>query len=122
MFASKRRPLWHELPTATRVVFVDWPHARLGSPIVDVVTVLSSVAVAGIDPDPYLPDQLDPRDVNAVLAAHAGFCFAGGLSVMPPGLEPIADAKLVIGRATVNWLERRSTGRLSHPHRLGCNA
>ena len=40
------------LLSADRVSFVDWPHARLGNPLVDLVSVLSTVAVTGHDPGP----------------------------------------------------------------------
>jgi hypothetical protein len=55
-----------DLLTPDRVLFVDWPHARLG-----------------------------------------GFLLAGGLHPVPPGLEPIAEAKLHLGRGAVRWLQRR---------------
>jgi Ser/Thr protein kinase RdoA (MazF antagonist) len=71
------------LVTTDRVVFVDWPHACLGAPIVDLVTLLSSAAAEGIDPESYLRTYAagtDPARVDAILAAHAGFLLAGGLA------------------------------------------
>jgi hypothetical protein len=91
------------LLTADRVVIVDWPHARLGSPLIDRVMLLSSAAADGIDPEPYV----GPAEIDSVLAAHAGFCLNGGLSQPPPGLEPIVAAKLAIGLAATGWLRRR---------------
>jgi hypothetical protein len=94
------------------VVVVDWPHARRGSPVVDLVTVLTSAAADGLDPEPALrrhAAHVPPGDVDAVLAAHAGFLVAGGLAAMPPGLEPIAAAKRALGSAAVTWLRRRLT-------------
>lgn len=104
------------LLTPERVLFVDWPHARLGAPIVDLVIVLSSAAADGIDPQPILYNQPvtaehAPGVIDAVLAAHAGFCIVGGLYPPPPGLEPIADAKLKLGRGAVDWLQRRLNSR-----------
>lgn len=91
-----------------RVVFVDWPHARLGAPVVDLVTVLLSVAADGVDPAPYLPDQRDGgAAVTAVLAAHTGFLLAGGLSAPPPGLEALTAAKLRLGLGALGWLRGR---------------
>jgi Ser/Thr protein kinase RdoA (MazF antagonist) len=103
------------LLTRDQVLFVDWPHARLGAPIIDLLLVLSSVAADGIDPEPILARQplaahVEPRAIDAVLAAHAGFCVAGALLPAPPGLEPITEAKLALGLATVNWLARRTAG------------
>lgn len=99
------------LLTAGRVVFVDWPHARLGAPVVDLVTFLSSVAADGLDPAPYLPDQRSGQNrgaaVTAVLAAHTGFLLAGGLSAPHPGLEAITAAKLRLGLGALRWLRGR---------------
>jgi Ser/Thr protein kinase RdoA (MazF antagonist) len=100
------------LLTPDRVVFVDWPHARLGAPLVDLVTVLSSAAADGIDPEPVLaahPTGAPPEAVDAVLAAHCGFLLDGGLSGSTPGLEAIAAAKLRLGLGAVAWLRRRLT-------------
>lgn len=93
------------LLTGDRVVFVDWPHARLGAPVVDLVTYLSSVAADGVDPEPYLP--AGSAAVTEVLAAHAGFLLAGGLAAPHPGLEAITTAKLRLGLAALDWLRRR---------------
>jgi Ser/Thr protein kinase RdoA (MazF antagonist) len=102
------------LMTPSRVLFVDWPHARLAAPFLDLLLLLSSAAAGGIDPEPIIRDNplttgTDPRAIDAVLAAHAGFCFAGALAPAPPGLEPITAAKLALGRATIAWLKRRLT-------------
>lgn len=100
------------LLTADRVLFVDWPHARLGAPFLDLVMLLSSASADGIDPDPILHHhpltaRVDPPVIDAVLAAHAGFLLATGLDPHPPGLQPIAEAKIRLGRATLRWLRQR---------------
>ena len=97
---------------AGRVLFVDWPHARLGAPFIDLLLLLSSAASSGIDPEPILARQplaarVEPRAIDAILAAHAGFCVAGALLPAPPGLQPVTEAKLSLGQATVKWLARR---------------
>jgi hypothetical protein len=97
------------LLTRDRVVFVDWPHARLGAPVIDLVTLLSSAAADGIDPEPYLVGNFPSEDLDAILTAHAGFLLAGGLAPMPPGLEAIAAEKLRLGLGAIHWLRRRST-------------
>jgi hypothetical protein len=99
------------LLTSDRVVFVDWPHARLGAPVVDLITLLSSVAADGIDPAPYLPLALPgldnrPASFDAILVAHAGFLLAGAFAPVSPGLEAIADEKLRLGIGAVRWLQR----------------
>jgi Phosphotransferase enzyme family len=103
------------LLTADEVLFADWPHARLGAPFIDLLLLLSSAASSGIDPEPILARHplaadVEPRAIDAVLAAHAGFCVAGALLPAPPGLEPITEAKSSLGLATVEWLARRKPG------------
>jgi hypothetical protein len=96
------------LLTDRDVVFVDWPHARLGAPIIDLIAVLTSAAADGFDPARLLRDLPgSPGVVDAVLTAHTGFLLNGGLSPMPPGLEPIAAEKLRLGLGAARWLEAR---------------
>jgi Ser/Thr protein kinase RdoA (MazF antagonist) len=103
------------LVTPDRVVFVDWPHARRGAPFVDLVITLSSAAGDEVDPESVMREyqrrrQVDPADVTAVLAAHAGFCVAGALAKVPAELKPIAAAKHRLGESALAWLEKRLTG------------
>lgn len=98
------------------VYFVDWPHARRGTPAVDVIAVLSTAAWHGIDPEPFvathpLTADLDVQAVDGLLAAHAGFCIAGTLGELPPGMHHIRDYKLGLGRAALSWLDRRLNQR-----------
>lgn len=98
------------LLTPDRVVFVDWPHARRGSNVVDLVTVLSSAVDDGLDPDAALrrhAAHVPGDEIDAVLAAHAGFLVSGGLAELPPGLERIAAAKRTLGAAATRWLRHR---------------
>ena len=104
------------LRTDRRVLFVDWPHARLGAPFIDVLTLLASAGDAGIDLDPLLARQavtadVEPGSLDAVLAALTGFWLAGGLAELPPALQPIAVAKLAFGRSALCWLQRRLGAR-----------
>ena len=97
------------LLTPQRVFFVDWPHARLGNPAIDLILILSSAAADGIDPEPLLATRTASEQacLDAILAAHAGFLIAGGLSEPLPGLEAIPKAKLHLGNGAVRWLRRR---------------
>jgi aminoglycoside phosphotransferase (APT) family kinase protein len=104
------------LLTPDRVLFVDWPHARLGAPFIDLLMMLISAAADGIDPEPLLRDHpavagTDPRAVTGVLAALTGFCLADAVKEAPPGLEPIVAAKLELGRGALGWLRGRLSGR-----------
>jgi len=104
---------FNTLLTTDRVVFLDWPHARLGASVIDLITLLSSAAADGIDPEPYLgaaASEVQPATIDAILAAHAGFLLAGGLSPAPPGLEAIPAAKRQLGLGAVRWLEHRVGG------------
>jgi len=99
-----------------RVVFVDWPHARLGAPYVDLIMLLSSAAADGIDPEPLarrhpVAADVEPGIIDAVLAAYAGFWMDGGLATLPAEFQPIADYKLRLGLGAIRWLRHRLTGR-----------
>ena len=104
------------LLTAERVLFTDWPHARLGAPFLDLIMFASSAAAAGVDPQPIVTGhtpaaQTDPDVIDAVLAAHAGFCLGGGLERVSPALAPIIAAKAELGIAATAWLQRRLAQR-----------
>jgi aminoglycoside phosphotransferase (APT) family kinase protein len=94
------------LLTPQRVVFVDWPHARVGNALVDMVLLLSGAAADGLDPEPFLRAG-ENGALTAILAAHAGFLLAGGLSEPWPGLEAITAAKLHLGTGSLGWLHDR---------------
>jgi hypothetical protein len=100
------------LITGERVLLADWPHARLGAPFVDLIMFASSVAAAGIDPEPIVTGHVpaaetEPHVIDEVLAAHAGFCMAGGLHPESPTFAPIIAAKAELGIAATAWLQRR---------------
>jgi aminoglycoside phosphotransferase (APT) family kinase protein len=104
------------LLTGDQVLFVDWPHARLGAPFVDVVILPASAAADGVDPEPFiaispLTASVDPRVIDGLLAAHAGFCMHGALSPLEAGLEPVFAAKRELGLAAAGWLQRRLLSR-----------
>ena len=104
------------LLTADQVLFVDWPHARLGAPFIDVVLLLASAVADGVDPEPFMAASpltagIDPGAIDGLLAAHAAFCLSGALQPPEPGLEPIHAAKLELGLAALGWLGRRFDGR-----------
>ena len=96
------------LLTRAGAMLVDWPHARLGAPVIDLLTVLASAAADGIDPEPALhaqPAAATPGDIDAILAALSGFWLAGAVEESCPA--PIAAAKLHLGRGALSWLLRR---------------
>ncbi len=100
------------LITPQRAFFVDWPHARLGNPLIDVLSLLSTVALHGRDPSPYveahpLAATSHPRTIDALLAAHAGFCAAGALAPVRDTHRSIRDAKRELASGYLTWLEHR---------------
>lgn len=98
--------------TSDRVYVVDWPHARLGAPYLELLLLLSSAAADGINPELWmhtdpLTTSVDPHEIDAVLAAHAGFCLNGALDTVHPGLQPIVDAKHHLAHGALSWLQHR---------------
>lgn len=99
------------------VWFVDWPHAAVGAPWLDLLFMLPSVAMqggAGIDLDlddvwaGYGPARgADPDAVNAMLAAVAGYFVSNSLEPAPPNLPRIREFQRAQGTAALTWLWRR---------------
>lgn len=100
------------LRTEVGVVFVDWPHACLGAPWMDLVGLLPSVGMQG-GPDPETVWQqavgsaAEPDRVNAVLAAVAGFFLVGAIQPAPPNLPTVRTFQRLQGDVTLNWLRAR---------------
>jgi aminoglycoside phosphotransferase (APT) family kinase protein len=92
------------------VVVVDWPHACLGAPFVDLVLFAPSVAMQG---GPQLPELLAlsrqgrdvPRDsLTAVLCALAGYFTRQALLPPPPGLPTLRSFQDAQGAVARRWL------------------
>ncbi len=96
------------------VWFVDWPHATVGAPWVDLLFMLPSVAMQG---GGACPDDVwaghgpargaNPDAVNAVLAAVAGFFVSRSLEPTPPNLPRIREFQRAQGDAALTWLWHR---------------
>jgi hypothetical protein len=100
------------LLTRERVFAVDWPHAWIGAAHCDLVTLLSSTALSGIDPQPLaerhpLTRDLDPMRINVLLAAHAGFLFRVATSAGPSTDRHLVDMMIALGNGSLGWLQRR---------------
>ena len=100
------------LLTERGVVFVDWPHAQVGAPWVDLVLFLPSVAMQG-GPDPESlfwghpsARHADRDSVIAALAGVAGFFVHGATEDPPPGLPTLRRFQLAQGTEAVRWLRR----------------
>lgn len=99
------------------VKVVDWPHARVGAPWVDLLFFAPSVAMQG-GPHPedllarYAPARrADPEAVTAVVAAIAGFFTVEGLRPAPPGLPTLRAFQEAQGKEAREWLARRTGWR-----------
>jgi aminoglycoside phosphotransferase (APT) family kinase protein len=101
------------LVTPERVVFVDWPHASLGAPWLELLCFLPSVAMQG-GPQPWEIFDVHPvsceapaERVDAVLAALAGFFVYASAQQPPPGLPTLRDFQRAQGVEALAWLRRR---------------
>jgi hypothetical protein len=96
------------------VVFVDWPHAAVGAPVLDVVIWAPSVALeGGPEPEQLLAlhpgaRRADPAAVSALLAALAGYFVAHALRPDPPGLPTLRPFQAAQGEVALAWLRRRT--------------
>jgi serine/threonine protein kinase len=102
------------LRPAGGVVFVDWPHAAVGSPALDLVCWAPSVVLEG-GPDPeellsrHAPSRdADPAAVTAMVAAVAGFLIRHSLLPPPPGLPTLRPFQAAQGEVARAWLQRRT--------------
>jgi aminoglycoside phosphotransferase (APT) family kinase protein len=114
------------LLTADRVYVVDWPHARLGQPWVDLVGFAPSVAMQGGPP----PEELlmrhasaraaDPAAITAFIAALAGYFTFQALLPPAPGLPTLRRFQAAQGEIARRWLDERtglSKAPREAPHR-----
>ncbi len=99
--------------TPDRVYVVDWPSAAVGAWWVDILGMAPSVAMqGGPSPCEFLTRfpaarQIDPDDINAVLAAIAGYFTHRALQPGPPGLSALRAFQAAQGKVARAWLARR---------------
>jgi hypothetical protein len=96
-------------------VFVDWPHAAVGTPVFDLVAWAPSVVLEG-GPQPeqllaaHRPSRsADPDVVSVLLAAVSGFFVSHALRPPGPGLPTLRLFQAAQGEVAVAWLRRRTT-------------
>ena len=97
-----------------RVWLVDWPHASLGAPWVDLVLMLPSIAHDG-GPEPEevwassrVGRGVDPDALTAMVAALDGYFTVRANEPPPPGLPHLRPAQAAFGRVTRRWLRSRT--------------
>ena len=102
------------LLTAGGVVFVDWPHAAVGTPAFDVIAWAPSVVLEGGPPPEELlgrhvsPIRVDSDAITVLLTAVAGFFVAHSLRPGPPGLPTLRAFQAAQGEVALAWLRRRT--------------
>ncbi len=102
------------LISQTGPVFVDWPHAAVGTPVFDLVAWAPSVVLeGGPQPEELLaahgPSRsADPDIVSVLLAAVSGFFVAHSLRPPPPGLPTLRPFQATQGEVALAWLRRRT--------------
>ena len=95
---------------ATTCWLVDWPHAALGAPWLDLALMLPSVAMqGGGDPAVIFRSQrvshgVDDDRLRAVLAAVAGYLAHGALQPAPLGIPNLRRFQAAQALATLTWL------------------
>ncbi len=100
--------------TENRVVIVDWPAAAVGAPWVDMLAMAPSVVLeGGPDAEAFFlmhpaSREADPGQVNAVLAAFAGFFTVQALQPPPPGLPTLRAFQAAQGEVARRWLAERA--------------
>jgi aminoglycoside phosphotransferase (APT) family kinase protein len=95
------------------VVVVDWPHASVGAPWLDVVCLLPSVGLDG-GPSPMDVEAVlvpfagvDPDAVDLVLVGLTGYFTLHGLQPDPPGLPTLRAFQRAQGEVARDWLAHR---------------
>jgi hypothetical protein len=96
------------------VVFVDWPHAVVGTPVFDLVAWAPSVVLEGGSKpeqllDHHAPSRVaDPDVVTVLLAAVCGFFVTHSFHSPPPGLPTLRAFQAAQGEVALAWLKRRT--------------
>jgi hypothetical protein len=102
------------LLAADGVVFVDWPHAAVGTSVFDVIGWAPSVVLEGGPPPEELlarhvaPIPVDPDVVTVLLAAVAGFFVERSHRPPMPGLPTLRPFQAAQGEVALDWLRRRT--------------
>lgn len=95
-----------------RVLFVDWAGACVGAAHIDLLFMLPSMAMHGVDAEAVVTKhpvtrELPDRTIDASLAAVAGYFVARSTLPPPTNLPTIRDFQRAQGIAVVDWLAAR---------------
>lgn len=95
------------------VVFLDWPHAARGAPLLDVIGFAPSVGMQGGPDLDWIVDRhpataaADPDDVLVLLTALAGYFTESALRPPPRGLPTVRAFQAAQGAVARRWLADR---------------
>lgn len=93
------------------VWLVDWPHAMMGAPWVDLVGFLPSVQMQGGGPcaahfrDHALGRSVEHEELRAVVAAVAGFFLLGSWEPAPEQIPTVREFQFAQAVPAVRWLQ-----------------
>lgn len=94
-----------------RVWLIDWPHASVGAPWVDLAFMLPSVALQGGAGDPaWLFSRseasrgVSPADLRAALTGLAGYFAWSAGQPAPPGIPNLRAFQAAQAGATLRWI------------------
>lgn len=97
-------------PDHRTVWLIDWPHASVGAPWLDLAFMLPSVALQG-GGDPHtlfrghaVSDGVRDHELRAALAGLAGYFTWSALQPSPPGIPNLRAFQHAQGVATLEWL------------------
>ena len=96
------------------VVFVDWPHAAVGTPVFDVSPgrprscSRAARRPRSCWPATVAPVRVDPDVITVLLAAVGGFFVAHSLRPPPPGCRPCGRSRPPRATVALAWLRRRT--------------
>ncbi|WP_432563285.1 phosphotransferase [Kineococcus sp. SYSU DK003] len=104
------------LLTDDGAVLVDWPHACLGPPWLDLLTLLFEVDRLGeqdlaeeVLRSSRLTTAVDPDVLTTVLAGFSRFFLDRAAEPPPPGLPTVREFQRVQGEALAHWVARRGS-------------
>lgn len=95
-----------------RVLFVDWPWARIGAPFVEWLGLAPSVYMQG-GPKPQELLGMVPLggvtddDINAVVASLTGYFLGHAQRPPPPGIPTVRAFQAAQGQIALEWLRER---------------
>jgi hypothetical protein len=95
-----------------RAVFLDWPHARIGAPWIDLLFMFPSVVLQG-GPDMASLIQRSPlarvprSELFPMAAALAGFFLWNSLQPPPPRLVTLRSFQRNQGEVVLSWLREQ---------------